>query len=59
MLIQVDVYAVVRVEDADQGASGTIRSLDIIDGDPDGYFRVQKVGDEYNIAVLKLLDRER
>lgn len=59
MLIQVDVYAVVRVEDADQGASGTIRSLDIIDGDPDGYFRVQKVGDEYNIAVLKLIDRER
>ena len=60
---QVDVYAVVRVEDADEGASGTIRSLDIVDGDPDGYFRIQKVvsteGVEYNIAVLKLLDRER
>lgn len=61
-----DVYAVVRVEDADQGPSGQIRSLDIIDGDPDGYFRVQKVtatdgtgAAEYNIAVLKLLDRER
>ena len=65
----VDVYAVVRVEDADQGPSGQIRSLDIIDGDPDGYFRVQKVigqpgkgaasAAEFNIAVLKLLDRER
>ena len=56
----------VRVEDADQGPSGQIRSLEIIDGDPDGYFRVQKVASpdpsaaaEYNIAVLKLLDRER
>ena len=64
---QVDVYAVVRVEDADQGPSGQIRSLEIIDGDPDGYFRVQKVttstestsAAEFNIAVLKLLDRER
>ena len=59
---QVDVYAVVRVEDADQGPSGQIRSLDIISGDPDGYFRVQKVSSqpaEFNIAVLKLLDRER
>ncbi|XP_045031201.1 fat-like cadherin-related tumor suppressor homolog isoform X3 [Daphnia magna] len=67
---QVDVYAVVRVEDADQGPSGHIRSLDIIGGDPDGYFRVQRVGNvaqpadnnngaEFNIAVLKLLDRER
>lgn len=64
---QVDVYAVVRVEDADQGPSGQIRSLDIIDGDPDGYFRVQRVAGqpgqvstaEFNIAVLKLLDRER
>lgn len=63
---QVDVYAVVRVEDADQGPSGQIRSLDIVDGDPDGYFRVhrvvnkeQKAGAEFNIAVLKLLDRER
>lgn len=55
----------VRVEDGDQGPSGQIRSLEIIDGDPDGYFRVQKVSSpdaaapEYNIAVLKLLDRER
>ncbi|XP_046644672.1 fat-like cadherin-related tumor suppressor homolog isoform X5 [Daphnia pulicaria] len=73
---QVDVYAVVRVEDADAGPSGQIRSLEIVDGDPDGYFRVQRVGTggqpgnnndknnnngaaEFNIAVLKLLDRER
>ena len=58
---QVDVYAAVRVDDLDEGPSGQVNSLDIIDGDPDGYFRIQKGSkkNEFYIAVLRLLDRER
>lgn len=57
-----DVYAVVRVDDADEGPSGRVASLQIVDGDEDGYFRVQRVtgvDNEFTIAVLRLLDRER
>nr|XP_018896045.1 PREDICTED: fat-like cadherin-related tumor suppressor homolog isoform X2 [Bemisia tabaci] len=60
-----DIYAIVRVEDKDKGIHGEIDSIEIVDGDPDGHFRirpsnidgVRKKG-EYNIEVLKLLDRE-
>ena len=57
----VDVYAIVTVTDQDSGIHGTIQSLDIIDGDKDGYFRVRKTKEpnEYNIEVYKLLDREK
>ncbi|KAE8737200.1 hypothetical protein FOCC_FOCC017339, partial [Frankliniella occidentalis] len=39
---------------------GQIRDLEILEGDPDGHFRVVATGNpgEYNIAVLHLLDRE-
>lgn len=60
-----DVYAIVRVVDRDAGVHGEIDRLEIIDGDPDGHFRIRpsiKHGNvkknEYNVEVLKLLDRE-
>lgn len=60
-----DVYAIVRVTDRDTGVHGEIERLEITDGDPDGHFRIRpSVKDgavrrgEYNIEVLKLLDRE-
>ncbi|RZF38757.1 hypothetical protein LSTR_LSTR011981, partial [Laodelphax striatellus] len=56
-----DIYAIVRVMDRDEGIHGKIKSLEIVDGDPDGHFRItrsQSKTDEFNIEVLKLLDRE-
>lgn len=59
-----DIYAIVKVIDRDEGIHGVIRSLDIVDGDPDGHFRIRQRsqedsdGTEFNIEVLKLLDRE-
>ncbi|KAJ8966922.1 hypothetical protein NQ314_003225 [Rhamnusium bicolor] len=55
-----DIYAIVNVSDRDSGIHGEIASLDIVDGDPDGHFRIRPTRQkgEYNIEVLKLLDRE-
>ncbi|XP_056644010.1 fat-like cadherin-related tumor suppressor homolog isoform X1 [Diorhabda sublineata] len=55
-----DIYAIVNVSDKDSGVHGEIASLEIVDGDPDGHFRIKptKQPGEYNIEVLKLLDRE-
>ncbi|XP_045469521.1 fat-like cadherin-related tumor suppressor homolog isoform X5 [Harmonia axyridis] len=55
-----DIYAIVNVSDKDSGIHGEIRSLEIVDGDPDGHFRIRptKQKGEFNIEVLKLLDRE-
>ncbi|XP_075235036.1 fat-like cadherin-related tumor suppressor homolog [Lycorma delicatula] len=56
-----DIYAIVRVVDRDQGIHGQVRSLEIVDGDPDGHFRITRGStkqDEFNIEVLRLLDRE-
>ncbi|XP_072389697.1 fat-like cadherin-related tumor suppressor homolog [Diabrotica undecimpunctata] len=55
-----DIYAIVNVADKDSGIHGEIASLEIVDGDPDGHFRIRptKQPGEYNIEVLKLLDRE-
>lgn len=60
-----DIYAIVKVMDRDDGIHGEIQSLEIVDGDPDGHFRIRKAkgnggikGSEYNVVVLKLLDRE-
>lgn len=55
-----NIYGIVRVEDKDRGIHGRIKSLEIVDGDPDGHFRIRptaKAG-EYNIEVHTLLDRE-
>lgn len=55
-----DIYAIVNVSDKDKGVHGEVSHLEIVDGDPDGHFRIrpgQKKG-EFNIEVLKLLDRE-
>lgn len=56
-----EIYAIVRVVDKDEGVHGKIKSLEIVDGDPDGHFRI-RAGDrpgEYNILVHPLLDREK
>ncbi|KAJ8936032.1 hypothetical protein NQ318_000693 [Aromia moschata] len=55
-----DIYAIVNVSDKDSGVHGEIASLEIVDGDPDGHFRIRPTRQkgEYNIEVLKLLDRE-
>ncbi|CAG9865047.1 unnamed protein product [Phyllotreta striolata] len=55
-----DIYAIVNVSDKDEGIHGEVASLEIVDGDPDGHFRIRptKQPGEYNIEVLKLLDRE-
>ncbi|GAB0087664.1 fat-like cadherin-related tumor suppressor homolog [Sergentomyia squamirostris] len=54
------IFGIVRVEDMDKGVHGRIRSLDIVDGDPNGHFRIRstKRHGEYNIEVHQLLDRE-
>ncbi|XP_050442855.1 fat-like cadherin-related tumor suppressor homolog isoform X2 [Adelges cooleyi] len=55
-----DIYAIIKVTDRDSGLHGVIRSLEIVDGDPDGHFRIRETGrnGEYNIVVLNMLDRE-
>lgn len=60
-----DIYAIVRLSDRDSGIHGEIDKLEIVDGDPEGHFRIRpsvKEGavkkNEYNIEVLRLLDRE-
>ncbi|OAD62219.1 Fat-like cadherin-related tumor suppressor like protein [Eufriesea mexicana] len=57
-----DIYAIVRVNDIDEGIHGQIASLDIVGGDPAGHFRIRPAGGphsgEFNIEVLHLLDRE-
>lgn len=55
-----NIYGIVRVEDKDKGIHGEIKSLDIVDGDPDGHFRIRPTSKsgEYNIEVHGLLDRE-
>ena len=56
-----NVYGIVRVEDQDAGIHGEIKSLEIVDGDPDGNFRIKSTSraGEYVIEVHKLLDREQ
>lgn len=55
-----NIYGIVRVEDKDIGINSKIKSLEIVDGDPDGHFRIQstKNANEFNIEVHRLLDRE-
>ncbi|XP_041973434.1 fat-like cadherin-related tumor suppressor homolog [Aricia agestis] len=54
-----DIYAIVAVTDRDAGEHGRIADLDIVDGDPDGHFRVRKSAQagEYDVLVHALLDR--
>lgn len=55
-----DIYAIVRVVDRDLGIHGEIESLNIVDGDPDGHFRIKngKKQGEYRIEIIDILDRE-
>lgn len=55
-----EIYAIVEVSDDDAGEHGRIASLEIVDGDPDGHFRVRAStqAGEYDVLVHALLDRE-
>ncbi|XP_064074743.1 fat-like cadherin-related tumor suppressor homolog [Vanessa tameamea] len=55
-----EIYAIVEVKDKDTGEHGRIIGLEIVDGDPDGHFRVRNSAQqgEYDIVVHALLDRE-
>jgi len=55
-----NIYGIVRVEDRDSGIHGEIKSLEIVDGDPDGHFRIKPSlnAGEFVIEIHKLLDRE-
>ncbi|XP_062556294.1 fat-like cadherin-related tumor suppressor homolog isoform X3 [Armigeres subalbatus] len=55
-----NIFGIVRVEDKDKGIHGQIKSLDIVDGDPDGHFRIKPTArpGEFVIEVHRLLDRE-
>ena len=54
------IYAILSVHDDDPGRNGLIDRVQIIDGDPDRYFTLQKgySDSEYVIQVAKVLDRE-
>jgi protocadherin Fat 1/2/3 len=56
-----DIYAIIQVQDKDPGNHGQVDKVEIIEGDPDAHFRVtpsRSSPSEFNIEVLKLLDRE-
>ncbi|CAK1553844.1 unnamed protein product [Leptosia nina] len=55
-----EIYAIIRATDRDVGEHGRIASLDIVDGDPDGHFRLRPSlqSGEYDLIVHSLLDRE-
>ena len=57
-----DIYAIVRIEDPDEGRHGKVDSLEIVDGDAEAHFRIRQPSidepNEFNIEVLRLLDRE-
>ncbi|XP_028277980.1 protocadherin Fat 3 [Parambassis ranga] len=52
------VYVIVNVEDKDEGVSGEIEWVSIIEGDPFEQFMVDRspVGNEYRVKTLDLLD---
>ena len=57
-----DIYAIVRIQDPDEGRHGEVASLEIVEGDPEAHFRIRRPSisepNEFNIEVLRLLDRE-
>lgn len=53
------VVAFVRVIDSDTGIHGLVKSLDIVEGDSDGYFKIKKIDEgEYSIELLDSINRE-
>ncbi|MCL4139039.1 UNVERIFIED_CONTAM: hypothetical protein GTU68_050192, partial [Idotea baltica] len=51
------VMAIINVHDSDRGPSGEVKSLEIIEGDPDRVFRIIKgsTPSEFNLAALHTL----
>lgn len=55
-----EIYAIVEAVDRDAGEAGRVESVEIVDGDPDGHFRVRPSAQagEWDVAAHALLDRE-
>lgn len=55
-----EIYAIIEAADRDDGAAGRVASVEIVDGDPDGHFRVRPSSQagEWDVAAHALLDRE-
>ena len=55
-----NIYAIIHINDPDPGRHGEVDTVEIIEGDPEAHFRVRPGPEpnEYNIEVLRLLDRE-
>ncbi|KAA0201593.1 hypothetical protein HAZT_HAZT002671 [Hyalella azteca] len=54
------IYGIITVTDPDDGPSGEIELVEIVDGDHDRVFSIGRgeKPNEYNLMVLRLLDRE-
>ncbi|XP_076058992.1 fat-like cadherin-related tumor suppressor homolog [Oratosquilla oratoria] len=54
------IYAILTVHDDDKGPSGRVSKVEIVSGDPDRLFSITRgsTSTEFNLAVLRLLDRE-
>ncbi|XP_042222155.1 fat-like cadherin-related tumor suppressor homolog isoform X3 [Homarus americanus] len=52
------VVAIISIMDQDRGPSGEVRSLEIVEGDPDRVFRILPGSDanEFNLAALDTID---
>lgn len=53
------IYAIITVTDADEGISGIIDTVEIVDGNAEKIFKILKGSsvNEYNLIVLNLLER--
>ncbi|CAL4156542.1 unnamed protein product, partial [Meganyctiphanes norvegica] len=52
------VVAIINVLDSDRGPSGEVRSLEVVEGDPDRVFRILPTSaiNEFNLAALDTID---
>ncbi|KAK4320508.1 hypothetical protein Pmani_008635 [Petrolisthes manimaculis] len=52
------VVAIINVADQDRGPSGEVKSLEIVEGDPDRVFRILpgSAANEFNLAALDTID---
>ena len=54
------VYGILYVHDKDMGKNGRVGKVDIVGGNPEGYFRIREGShrNEFKIEVARTLDRE-
>ncbi|XP_063233580.1 fat-like cadherin-related tumor suppressor homolog [Bacillus rossius redtenbacheri] len=60
----IKIYAIVKVSDKDKGVHGELKSLEIVSGDPNGYFMIKKSkennvnNEEYIVEIRQNLERD-